>query len=147
MTPHLLLVEDNPTDEKLTLRAFKMGGVATEIAVARDGAEALDYLFATGVHAERDAHDLPALILLDLKLPRIDGFDVLARIRGDAHTRWVPVVILSTSNVPQDVARSYALGANAYMRKPMDFNQFVGAARALDMFWLRLNELPPRGGA
>jgi two-component system response regulator len=144
VTPHLLLVEDNPTDEKLTLRAFKMSGVATTIAVARDGAEALDYLFATGAHANRDPHELPALILLDLKLPRIDGFDVLARIRADPRTRWVPVVILSTSNEPQDVARSYALGANAYMRKPMDFNHFVGAARALDTFWLHLNELPPR---
>lgn len=147
MTRRLLLVEDNATDEKLAVRAFKRCGMTSELVIVRDGAEALDYLFATGAHEGRDAHDTPALVLLDLRLPRIGGLDVLARLRADDRTRMVPVVILSTSNEPDDVARGYALGANAYLRKPIDFDQFVDAARALDTFWLRLNEPPPRPDA
>jgi two-component system response regulator len=143
MTKTILLVEDNPSDEKLTLRGFKRSGVANEIVVARDGAEALDYLFCTGSHAGRDPGDLPALVLLDLKLPRIDGLEVLRRLRADARTALLPVVILTASREDEDVVRSYSLGANAYVRKPVDFTEFADAARTLGLFWLLLNEAPP----
>lgn len=142
MTKTILLVEDNPTDEKLTLRGFQKSGLANEIVVVRDGAEALDYLFCTGVHAARE-HSLPSLILLDLKLPRIDGLEVLRRIRADERTKVLPVVVLTGSREEEDVARSYALGANAYVRKPVEFADFVQAAKALGLFWLLLNEPPP----
>jgi two-component system response regulator len=141
---HILLVEDNPTDEKLTLRAFTKCGIANEISVARDGAEALEYLFCAGRYAKRDAANMPSLILLDLSLPLIDGLTVLKRLREDHRSRLLPVVILTSSKEEQDVVRSYSLGANAYVRKPLDFAEFADAAKALGMFWLLLNELPPQ---
>jgi two-component system response regulator len=138
----LLLVEDNPTDEKLTLRAFKKSGLANDIVVVRDGAEALDYLFATGAYSGRDPTMLPAVVLLDLKLPRIDGLEVLRRIRANELTRCLPVVILTASKESEDIARGYSLGANAYVRKPVDFVEFVEAAKTLGLFWLLLNQAP-----
>jgi two-component system, response regulator len=143
MSKVILLVEDNATDEKLTLRAFRDCGVANELAVVRDGLEALDYLFGKGPHAARDTAQLPALILLDLKLPRIDGLEVLKRIRADARTRLLPIVILTASKEAEDVARGYALGANAYVRKPIRFTEFADAAKTLGLFWLLLNEQAP----
>jgi two-component system response regulator len=139
----VLLVEDNPTDEKLTLRAFKKANIANEVMVVRDGAEALDYLFGRGQYAGRNVEVLPAITLLDLKLPRVDGLEVLRQIRADARTKLLPVVILTSSKEEEDVARGYALGANAYVRKPVDFGEFVSAAQALGLFWLLLNESPP----
>jgi two-component system response regulator len=144
----LLLVEDNPTDEKLTIRAFKNSGVAIEIVVVRDGAEALDYLFATGKYGHRNASVLPAVVMLDLKLPRIDGLEVLRRIRENDGTTTLPVVILTASKENEDVARGYALGANAYVRKPVDYAEFAETAKTLGLFWLVMNEPPPeRTGA
>lgn len=143
MNKVLLLVEDNPTDEKLTVRAFKKSGVANEIVVVRDGAEALDYLFGVGKFEGRDPGVLPSVVLLDLKLPRIDGLEVLRRIRGNEMTRSLPVVILTSSKEHEDLARSYVLGANAYVRKPVDFVEFAEAANAVGLFWLLLNEAPP----
>jgi two-component system response regulator len=145
MNKVLLLVEDNPTDEKLTIRAFKKSGVINDIEVVRDGAEALDFLFATGKYEGREATALPALILLDLKLPRIDGLEVLRRIRADDRTKRLPVVILTASKEHQDILRGYSLGANAYVRKPVDFGEFAEAAKTLGLFWLLLNEPPPAG--
>ena len=142
MTKIILLVEDNPTDEKLTVRAFKKAGIANEVFVVRDGAEALDYVFATGPHAGRPP-DLPSIILLDLKLPRIEGLEVLRRIRADELTKLLPIVILTSSKEDEDIARSYSLGANAYVRKPVEFAEFVEAAKTLGLFWLLLNEPPP----
>lgn len=139
----LLLVEDNASDEKLALLAFQRAGVACDIAVARDGADALDFLAAAGKHAERDRTVQPDLILLDLKLPRISGLDVLRRIRATAATKLLPVVVLTASGEDADVARSYELGANAYLRKPVDFAIFIECARAMLAFWLRYNEPPP----
>ena len=139
----ILLVEDNATDEKLTLRGFRKSGVANEIVVVRDGVEALDYLFRTGVYAERDAGTTPAIVLLDLYLPRIGGLAVLERVRADPRTRLLPVVFLTSSKEEEDVVRSYSLGANAYVRKPIDFVDFAAAARTLGLFWLLLNEPPP----
>jgi two-component system response regulator len=143
MNKLVLLVEDNPTDEKLTLRAFKNSGVACEIVVVRDGAEALDYLFTKEKYAGLDPTVLPAVVMLDLKLPRIDGLEVLAQIRADERTKCIPVVILTSSKEHEDVARGYALGANAYVRKPVDFAEFAEAAKTLGLFWLQLNEPPP----
>ena len=144
----LLLVEDNPTDEKLTLRAFKKSGVTNEVVVVRDGAEALDYLFATGRYTARDPSVLPAVVLLDLKLPRIDGLEVLRRVRENERTKCLPVVILTASKEHEDITRGYSLGANAYVRKPVDFAEFAEAAKTLGLFWLLLNEPPPaRPGA
>jgi two-component system, response regulator len=143
VTRTILLVEDNPTDEKLTLRAFKRCSAASEIVVVHDGAEALDYLGARGAHAGRDAGRLPAVVLLDLKLPRVDGLEVLRRIRADERTKLLAVVILTASKEEQDVARSYALGANAYVRKPVDFTEFAHVAATLTQFWLYLNEPAP----
>ncbi|MDB4989280.1 MAG: response regulator receiver protein [Myxococcaceae bacterium] len=143
MNKVMLLVEDNPTDEKLTLRAFKKSGVANEIVVVRDGAEALDYLFAVGKFDGRDSAVLPSVVLLDLKLPRIDGLEVLRRIRDNELTRTLPVVILTASKEHEDLARGYSLGANAYVRKPVDFAEFAEAAKTLGLFWLLLNEPPP----
>jgi len=138
----LLLVEDNPDDEALTLRALRKHNLANKIVVARDGQEALDYLFCEGQFAERDRDELPQVILLDLKLPKVDGLQVLERLRGDPHTHRVPVVILTSSNEEQDMLRSYDLGANSYVRKPVDFEQFLEAARQLGLYWLVLNEVP-----
>lgn len=137
MSKVLLLVEDNPTDEKLTVRALKKNNLGNEIVVVRDGQEALDYLFAT------EPRPLPAVILLDLNLPRVDGLEVLRRIRADHHTRLLPVVILTSSAQEEDLLKSYSLGANAYVRKPVDFAHFLEAARTLGMFWFLLNEPPP----
>jgi len=139
----ILLVEDNPSDIELAKRALERGRVANELVVAEDGQEALDYMFASGAYAGRDASSLPAIVLLDLKLPRISGLDVLRRLRGDARTRRIPVVILTSSKEEQDVAASYDLGVNSYIRKPVDFKQFEESIRQLGMYWLVLNEIPP----
>ncbi|HET7504753.1 MAG TPA: response regulator [Kofleriaceae bacterium] len=143
MTKLLLLVEDNDSDEKLALLAFRRSGVACEIAVARDGADALDYLFATGKHVSRDPSASPSLILLDLQLPRVSGLEVLRRIRAAPPTRLLPVVVLTASREDEDRLQCYSLGANAYIRKPVDFVEFSEVARALSVFWLRFNELAP----
>lgn len=139
----ILLVEDNPDDEALTLRALKKSKIANKIVVARDGAEALDYLFCTGAYADRDPLDLPQVTLLDLKLPKVDGLEVLRRIRSEPHTRMLPVVILTSSKEEQDLVNAYSSGANSYVRKPVDFNQFVDAIGQLGLYWLVLNEAPP----
>ncbi len=138
----ILLVEDNSDDEVLTLRALKSNKIANEIVVARDGAEALDYLFATGTHAGRDASIQPQVILLDLDLPKVGGLEVLKRIRGRESTRSLPVVVLTSSSEETDLVRSYAIGANSFIRKPVDFTQFVDAVRQLGMYWLVLNQTP-----
>ncbi|HXM79528.1 MAG TPA: response regulator [Thermoanaerobaculia bacterium] len=144
----ILLVEDNPDDVALTVRAFQKNNVANRIVQAADGVEALDYLFATGRHAGRDVNEMPAMILLDLKLPKIDGLEVLRRLRADERTKLLPVVILTSSKEDQDLVKGYALGANSYVRKPVDFNEFLEAARQLGLYWLVLNEGPPaRRGA
>jgi CheY-like chemotaxis protein len=140
----ILLVEDNASDEKLTLLAFKKCSVANEIIVARDGAEALDYLFGTGKFAGIETR-LPAVVLLDLKLPRVDGLEVLRRIRDAEVTKHLPVVVLTASKEEEDIARSYSLGANAYVRKPVEFSEFAEAAKTLGLFWLLLNEPAPKG--
>lgn len=145
MSKTILLVEDNASDEKLTLLAFRQGGVKNEVVVKRDGAEALAYLNLTGDVADRDAAPLPAVVLLDLKLPRVDGLEVLRRIRADERTKLLPVVVLTSSNEDEDVIQSYSLGANAYVRKPVDFAQFLVAAKTLGLFWLLINERPPAG--
>jgi CheY-like chemotaxis protein len=143
MSKVILLVEDNASDEKLTVLAFKTCGVANEVVVVRDGAAALDYIFGTGKHANRDANVLPSVVLLDLKLPKIDGLDVLRRIRADQRTRLLPVVVLTASREEEDVLNSYSLGANAYVRKPVQFAEFAEAAKTLGLFWLLLNEPAP----
>jgi CheY-like chemotaxis protein len=136
----ILLVEDNPDDEALTLRAFNKNRIANEVIVARDGVEALDYLFGTGSHAGRDLSVAPAVVLLDLKLPRVDGLEVLRRVRADARTNLLPVVILTTSREQQDIYEAYQLGANSYIRKPVDFEKFIYAVGQLGLYWLVLNE-------
>jgi two-component system response regulator len=138
----ILLVEDNPDDEALTLRAFAKNKISNPIVVAHDGAEAVGYLFGTGVHAGRDVKDMPQVVLLDLKLPKIDGLEVLRRIRADERTRVLPVVILTSSKEERDVINGYRLGCNSYVRKPVDFDEFVEAARQLGLYWLLLNEPP-----
>jgi two-component system response regulator len=143
MNKVILLVEDNASDEKLTILAFKKCGVSNEVVVMRDGAAALDYIFGTGSQAERDTRVLPTVILLDLQLPRIGGLEVLRRIRADERTRIIPVIILTSSKQDEDVLRSYSLGANAYVRKPVEFVAFVEAAKTLGLFWLLLNEPAP----
>ena len=140
---NILLVEDNPSDVKLTKRALEQNQITNELIVAEDGAEALDYLFATGQYTGREIRDLPAVVLLDLKLPKIDGLEVLQKIRANEFTRLMPVVILTSSDQEQDMIASYTLGANSYIRKPVDFRQFTEAVRTLGMYWLLLNEPPP----
>lgn len=140
----ILLVEDNPDDVDLTIRALKKNKILNEVVVASDGAEALDYLFGTGKYAGRDLSIIPQLILLDLKLPKIDGLEVLKRIRAGERTELLPVVILTSSKEEQDIVNGYKLGANSYIRKPVDFNQFVEAVKYLGLYWLVLNEPPPR---
>ena len=138
----ILLVEDNPDDVELTLRALKKHHIANGVIVARDGEDALDYLFCRGAHANRDL-GLPAIVLLDLKLPKIDGLEVLRRIRADERTKLVPVVILTSSKEQQDMINGYSNGANSYVRKPIDFEQFTKAVEQLHLYWLVLNEPPP----
>ena len=140
----ILLVEDNPDDEALTIRALKKNNIGNNLVIARDGVEALDYLFCMGAYAERDPSDKPQVVLLDLKLPKLDGLEVLRRLREDARTRTQPVVILTSSREEQDLIQSYSLGANSYVRKPVDFNQFVDAIQKLGLYWLVLNEAPPK---
>ena len=135
----ILLVEDNPDDEALTIRALKKNKIANKVVVTHDGVEALDYIFAQGEYAGRDISEHPQVILLDLKLPRIDGHEVLKRIRADKRTSRIPVVILTTSDEDQDIIQSYDNGANSYIRKPVDFDQFMEAIRKLGMYWLVLN--------
>ncbi len=138
----ILLVEDNPDDEALTLRALKKNNILNEVIVVRDGADALDYLFGTGQYEGRDTTVQPELILLDLKLPKIDGLEVLRQLRSDSRTELQPVVVLTTSIEEKDLVSSYKLGANSYIRKPVDFNQFTEAVRQLGLYWLVLNQSP-----
>ena len=143
----ILLVEDNPDDEALTLRALRKNNIGNDVVIVRDGAEALDYLFGTGAYSGRDLRSLPAVTLLDLKLPKVDGLEVLRRLRSDERTELIPVVILTSSVEEQDLVRSYKLGANSYIRKPVDFSQFAEAVRQLGLYWLVINEPPPAGGS
>lgn len=140
----ILLVEDNPDDVDLTLRAFAKSKIANEVVVVRDGEEALDYLFATRAYAARDPAMIPEVVLLDLKLPKVDGLEVLRRIRADARTRRLPVVVLTSSKEERDIVSSYDHGANSFVRKPVDFAEFLEAARQLGLYWLVVNEPPPR---
>jgi DNA-binding response OmpR family regulator len=139
----ILLVEDNPDDAALMLRALKQQEIPNKVVVAPDGVVALDYLFGTGVHEGRDPKKLPGLVLLDLKVPKVDGLEVLRRLRDDDRTRFVPVVILTSSGEEEDVIRGYTAGANSYIRKPVDFVRFTEAVKALGLYWLVLNETPP----
>jgi CheY-like chemotaxis protein len=141
---HILLVEDNPDDEFLVVRELKKHNVVNEISVVRDGEEALQYLFGEGKYSDRDTSRLPAIVLLDLKLPKIDGLEVLRRVRADERTRTLPVVVLTSSDEEADVIESYQLGANSYVRKPVDFDRFREAVRELHLYWILLNE-PPSG--
>jgi two-component system, response regulator len=138
----ILLVEDNANDQELTRLAFETNHISNPMVIANDGAEALEYLFCTGPHADRDINDVPELIILDLKLPKIDGLEVLQRIRGDDRTRYLPVVVLTSSKEQQDLINAYQLGTNAYVPKPVDFNQFIEAVKQLGLFWLILNKCP-----
>ena len=139
----ILLVEDNPDDQALTLRALKKNNIRNRVVIRQDGVEALDFLFCRGADAARDPHDMPQVILLDLKLPKIDGLEVLRRLRADERTHLLPVVILTSSKEEQDMIQGYGYGANSYVRKPIDFNQFVEAVNQLGLYWLVLNEPPP----
>jgi two-component system, response regulator len=140
----IMLIEDNPGDEALTVRALKKNTIVSEIVVARDGVQALDYLFAEGTHAGRDIKGMPQVVLLDLKLPKLDGLGVLRRLRADERTRLLPVVILTSSAEEEDRLKVYDLGANSYVRKPVDFEEFIAAATQLGLYWLVLNEPAPR---
>jgi two-component system response regulator len=142
----ILLVEDSSSDEELTLRALRKSNIANRVVVARDGAEALDYLFAQGAFAERDPGEVPQVVLLDLNLPKIGGLEVLRRIRADERTKLLPVVILTSSSEDKDLLVGYASGANSYVVKPVDFTQFAEAVRQLGMFWLVINQPPPKLG-
>lgn len=136
----ILLVEDNPRDEVLTLRALKKNNISNEVVVTRDGVEALDFLFGTGTYADRDVSVMPQVILLDLKLPKVDGLQVLQKIRSDERTSLLPVVIFTSSSEEEDLMKSYSLGANSYVRKPVEFEQFLEATRQLGLYWLILNQ-------
>lgn len=142
----ILLIEDNPADELLTLRALRQGNLANEIVVVRDGAEAIDYIFCTGKYSSRNPDEWPELILLDLKLPKVDGLEVLRRIRSDEKTRLLPIVVLTSSTEEKDLVESYRLGANSYIRKAVDFVKFTDAVKQLGLYWLVLNESPPIPG-
>lgn len=147
MSEHvILLVEDNPGDEELTLRALRRSNIGNDVEVTRDGAAALDYLFARGAYADRTGKELPQLVLLDLNLPKVGGLDVLRGIRGDPRTKLLPVVILTSSQEDRDLLDGYELGANSYIVKPVDFTQFADAVRQLGMYWLVLNQRPPVTG-
>ncbi len=139
----IMLVEDNPDDEELTLRALRKANIANEVFVARDGTEALDFLFGTGRHAGLQTLPMPAVVLLDLKLPKLNGIDVLKRIRADPRTRLIPVVILTSSSEDEDMLKSYQSGANSYVRKPVEFSSFASAVAQLGMYWMLLNQAPP----
>jgi two-component system response regulator len=138
----ILLVEDNPNDAKLTVHALEKSNLVNEIVVARDGAEALDYLFGTGAYEGRDTSVMPMIVLLDLKLPRVDGFEVLQRLRSEERTRFLPIVVLTSSREERDIIESYSLGVNSYVCKPVDFSGFMDAAKQLGLYWLLLNESP-----
>lgn len=140
----ILLVEDNPDDEELTIRSLRKAKIANEIAVARDGSEAIDFLFGQGIHAGRDPAKLPAVVLLDLKLPKLGGIEVLRQLRGDPRTALIPVVVLTSSSEDEDMLRSYQSGANSYVRKPVDFAAFAEAVTQLGIFWMLHNQQPPR---
>jgi two-component system response regulator len=140
----ILLVEDNPDDVELTFRAFRKNNIANSLVVARDGVEALDYLFCRGAYRERSINEMPRLILLDLKLPKMDGLQVLEHLRAGEHTKLIPVVILTSSKEEQDLISGYKNGANSYVRKPVDFNEFVEAVRNIGLYWLLINEPPPQ---
>ncbi len=140
----ILLIEDNPDDVELTLHAFQKNHMANEVVVAGDGAEGLDYLFGTGKYAGRDADQAPALILLDLQLPKIGGLEVLRRVREDARTKRIPVVILTTSDEEEDIVNGYDRGCNSYLRKPVDFTEFMNSVKQLEVYWMVLNTPPPR---
>jgi CheY-like chemotaxis protein len=139
----IMLVEDNADDEALTLRALRKNNIQNEVVVARDGVEALDYLFGTGIYAGRDTRSKPVVVLLDLKLPKVDGLEVLRRVRANQRTQFIPVVVMTSSKEEQDLINSYSFGCNSYIRKPVDFVQFVEAVRQLGLYWLVLNEAPP----
>ena len=140
----ILLVEDNPDDEALALRALKKNNIANDIVIARDGVEALDYLFGTGKYKDRDTTEMPMLILLDLKLPKMNGLEVLQHLRAADRTKLIPVVVLTSSNEENDLIKSYNLGANSYIRKPVDFVRFTETIRQLGLYWMILNQPPPR---
>ena len=142
----ILLVEDSPDDVLLTLRALKKNNILNEVVVVNDGALALDYLFGTGEYADRDARVMPQLVLLDLQVPKVEGLEVLRRLRNDSRTKLLPVVVLTSSDEEQDIVSSYQLGANSYIRKPVDFAQFTEAVQQLGLYWLVLNQGPPSGG-
>lgn len=142
----ILLIEDNPDDEELTLRALRKNNLRNDVVVVRDGREALDYLFAEGTYTGRDLSVMPQVILLDLKLPKVDGLQVLQKLRANARTRLLPVVVLTSSAEQQDRIAAYGLGANSYVRKPVDFAQFIDAVRQLGLYWLILNESAPSAG-
>jgi two-component system response regulator len=140
----ILLVEDNPDEVTLTIRALRKSNIINEVVVAENGVEALEYLFGKGIHSGRDMNVMPTLVLLDLKLPKVDGMEVLKRIRNEERTKYVPVVILTSSKQDEDVINGYKFGCNSYIRKPVDFSQFSEATRQLGLYWLLLNELPPQ---
>ena len=146
MEKMILLVEDNPNDEELTLRALRKANIANEVAIARDGQEALDFLFCSGRYAGREPSTMPAVVLLDLKLPKLDGIDVLQRIRADPRTKLIPVVVLTSSSEDEDMVRSYQSGANSYVRKPIEFSAFANAVTQLGMYWVLINQIPPSRG-
>jgi CheY-like chemotaxis protein len=139
----ILLVEDNPDDEELTLRALKHNHIMNKVIVVHDGGEALEYLFATGKFAGRDASQQPQVVLLDLKLPKVSGLEVLERVRADERTKLIPIVILTSSSEDEDIINGYKLGANSYVRKPVDFKGFTEAVRQLSLYWMLINEPPP----
>ena len=143
----ILLVEDDPADEALTIHALEQNNIGNEIVVARDGAEALDYLFGTGAYAGRDVRDLPQVVLLDLKLPKVDGLEVLRRIRENERTHLLPVVIPPTSDEEDDMVRGYQLGTNSYVRKPVNFDEFMNVVKQIGLYWVVINKCPPGGCA